>query len=255
MENVGFVQYLIICPLVLIAGFIDAIAGGGGLITLPAYLISGLPAHSAIATNKLSSSMGTATATLSYALDGFIPWKLALPCAAFAIAGSNAGAHLSLLMDESVLKIVMLFLLPVTAFVVLKSKSFSGENERPKTTSTYVISASVALVLGAYDGFYGPGTGTFLILLLTVFSHLKLTEANGVTKVINFSSNIAALTVFLLNGQVLVPLGLTAGVFSIIGNRLGTRAFSKKGAVIAKPVMLTVLVIFFVKVAVELIRG
>lgn len=255
MENIGLVQYLIICPLVLIAGFIDAIAGGGGLITLPAYLIAGLPAHSAIATNKLSSSLGTATATVSYALEGFVPWKLAILCAAFAIAGSNAGAHLSLLMDESVLKIVMLFLLPVTAFVVLKSKGLSGENERPVNASTYVVSAVIALVLGAYDGFYGPGTGTFLILLLTPLSHLKLTEANGVTKVINFSSNIAALTVFLLNGQVLVPLGLTAGVFSIIGNRLGTKAFSKKGAVVAKPVMLAVLVIFFIKLAIELLQG
>lgn len=255
MEEIGLVQYLIVCPLVLVAGYIDAIAGGGGLITLPAYLIAGLPTHNAIATNKLSSCMGTATATISYAAEGFIPWKLALLCAAFAMAGSNVGAHLSLLMDESVLKIVMLFLLPITAFAVLKSKSFTEEKENDSCAATYIISAIVALLLGAYDGFYGPGTGTFLILLLTVLSRLSLAEANGVTKVINLSSNLTAITVFFLNGQVLVPLGLTAGVFSIIGNRLGTKTFSKKGSTVAKPVMLGVLVIFFVKVAVELING
>ena len=197
-------QYLIICHLVMVAGFIDAIAGGGGLISLPAYLISGLPVHNAIATNKMSSTMGTVLATFKFARSGFIPWKLALTCVCFAFAGSSLGARL-------------------------------------------------ALLIGVYDGFYGPGTGTFLLLLLTGVAHLPLKEANGVTKVINSTTNIAALCVFLLNGKVLFPLGPIAGLFGMAGNYLGALYFAKGGAKNVKPVIMTVLTIFFLKVLYELL--
>lgn len=255
MGNTSFVQYLIICPLVFIAGFIDAIAGGGGLITLPAYLIAGLPPHYAIATNKMSSTMGTATATIKYAKDGYIPWKLSLCCALMAIGGSKIGASLSLAIDDGVLKIVMLFLLPVTAAVLLRKKTFEEDDRPLKEGKTYAIALGVAFVIGMYDGFYGPGTGTFLILLLTGLAHMNLTTANGVTKVINFSSNITALTVYYLNGKVILPLGLIAGLFSIAGNWLGSKTFSSKGAKAAKPVMLVVLLVFMVKIIVELIQS
>ena len=247
------VKYLIICPLVLIAGFIDAIAGGGGLISLPAYMIAGLPPHAAIATNKLSSSMGTCAAVCRYAKEGYIPWKPAVLCAVFAIAGSSAGARLALLVDDTALKIIMLVLLPLTAVFVLTSRSFLTEKEPRSRAMTTFLAVIVAAVIGAYDGFYGPGTGTFLILFLTTVARMRLTTANGITKAINFSSNIAALTVFLIHGQAIVPLGLTAGVFSVVGNYLGTRVFDKKGARAVKPVMLTVIAVFFVKVLYELL--
>ena len=248
--------FLIVCPLVFLAGFVDAIGGGGGLISLPAYLMAGLPSHMAVATNKFSSTCGTLVSTARYCLKGYADWKLGIPGMIAAVLGAQVGARIALTVSDEVFKIVLLVLLPVIAIYVLLKKDLKNKDSAPMPFKKQLaLLVPLTFLIGMYDGFYGPGTGTFLILLLTVFSHLKLTEANGVTKVINFSSNIAALTVFLLNGQVLVPLGLAAGVFSIIGNRLGTRAFSKKGAVIAKPVMLTVLVIFFVKVAAELIRG
>ncbi|MBO4832065.1 MAG: TSUP family transporter [Oscillospiraceae bacterium] len=248
-----FIKYLIVCPLVLIAGFIDAIAGGGGLISLPAYMIAGLPPHAAIATNKLSSSMGTSAAVFRYAREGYIPWRPAVLCAAFAIAGSSAGARLSLLVDDTALKIIMLVLLPVTAAFVLTSRTFLTEKEPRSRGMTIFLAVIVAAVIGAYDGFYGPGTGTFLILFLTTVARMRLTTANGITKAINFSSNISALTVFLIHGQAMITLGLAAGVFSIAGNYLGTRVFDKKGARAVKPVMLTVLAVFFVKVLAELL--
>lgn len=247
----SIIQYLIVCPLVFIAGFIDAIAGGGGLITLPAYLIAGLPTHNAIATNKMSSTMGTATATYRYAKNGYIPWKIALYCAVLAIVGAEIGASLSLKIDEAILNVVMLFLLPITAIVILKSKSLEHDPTPLADCPTIVIGCSIALVIGMYDGFYGPGAGTFLILLLTIVAHMKLTEANGVTKVINLSSNVTALAVFLINGKVIFPLGIIAGLFSIAGNYLGTKAFAGKGTKIAKPVMLFVLAVFIVKVTIE----
>lgn len=253
MIQISIWTYLIVCPLVFIAGFIDSIAGGGGLISLPAYLIAGLPSHNAIATNKLSSSMGTSVSVFRYARLGYMPWKPAILCVAFSIAGSQGGARLSLMVDDRVLKIVMLFLLPITAIAVFNSKALATEEREPlSTVKTYTIAVLLAMLIGAYDGFYGPGTGTFLILLLTTLAHMKLTTANGVSKAINFGSNIAALTVFLVKGKALIPLGIVAGIFSIFGNYLGSRAFVKRTTGIVKPTMLVVLSVFFIKIILEL---
>ncbi|MGN0799788.1 MAG: sulfite exporter TauE/SafE family protein [Christensenellales bacterium] len=251
----SFVPYLIVCPLVFIAGFVDAVAGGGGLISLPAYLISGIPVHMAIGTNKLSSGMGTALATFRYAKSGYIRWKLAAFCAVCALAGSSCGAELALLIDDGAFKIIMLVILPLVALYVLRGKALVNDGEKTPLSpvKTTVIAMVVALVIGAYDGFYGPGTGTFLILLLTGVAHLQLSEANGIAKVTNLSTNVAALTVYLFNGKVIFPLGLAAGCFSIAGNYIGTRFFAKGGAKSVKPIILIVLAIFFVKVLTEVL--
>ncbi len=248
-------HYLIVCPLVFLAGFVDAVAGGGGLISLPAYLIAGLPPHNAIATNKMSSSMGTSVATARYALDGFVPWKQAAFCTVWALIGSYCGAELVLLLDAHIFKIIMLAILPLTAVYVFKSKSLVCEKEPLSFWKTTVISCAVALVIGIYDGFYGPGTGTFLLLLLTALAHMSLNSANGTAKVINLATNISALTVFLVNGKVIIPLGLAAGVFSIAGNFFGSRLFERHGVKSVKPIMIAVLSIFFIKVLYELITA
>ena len=247
-------HFLIVCPLIGIAGFVDSIAGGGGLISLPAYLISGLPVHTCIATNKLSSSMGTAVATAKYARSGYIDWHLAVFCAAFSLTGAALGANIALLIPDGAFRILMLIILPLTALYVFKKKNlFSGEDRRELSfLHTAVLSSAIALALGMYDGFYGPGTGTFLILLLTRFAHMELHRANGITKVINLASNVSSLTVYLISRQVLLPLGLCAGVFSIIGNYLGSRCFTSKGAAIARPVILIVLGVFFVRTVMEM---
>ena len=110
----------------------------------------------------------------------------------------------------------------------------------------------MAFVIGIYDGFYGPGTGTFLILLLMSVAHVRLKEANGITKVINSTTNLAALFVFLANDVVLLPLGLVAGLFNMAGNYFGARYFEKGGAQNVKPVIIIVLTVFFAKVVYEL---
>lgn len=242
-------HFLIVCPLVFAAGFVDSIAGGGGLISLPAYLISGLPVHACIATNKLSSSMGTSVATAKYARSGFIDWRLAPLCVAAALSGSALGAHLALRIGDAFFRVLMLFILPLTALYVLRKKDlFEAHVQRelpfPRAAA---VCALVALLLGVYDGFYGPGTGTFLILLLTRAARLSLRRANGLTKVINLSSNLGSLAVYLLSGQVLLPLGLCAGLFSVAGNYMGSRSFAKRGASIARPVILLVLAVFFLR--------
>lgn len=248
-------QFLIVCPLVFLAGYIDAIAGGGGLISLPAYLICGLPVHTAIGTNKTSSCMGTAIATWRYWRSGYIPWKLAVGGVALALVGSTLGANLALLINDRAFKIIMLVILPLTAAYVLRGKALQDTEDRPACSFRRMLAVSMvaALGIGVYDGFYGPGTGTFLLLILTGAAGMDLRQANGMTKAINLATNVAALTVFLINGTVLLPLGLTAGLFSIAGNTLGAKSFSAKGAKSAKPIILIVLAIFFVRVLLELL--
>lgn len=248
-------HFLIVCPLIAIAGFVDSIAGGGGLISLPAYLLTGLPVHTCIATNKLSSSIGTTLTTARYARSGYIPWKLAVFCVSAALVGAACGAKIALLFDDGLFRIVMLIILPLTAVYVLRRRNLFEEDARkplPFRTCAAICTV-IALFVGAYDGFYGPGTGTFLILLLTRFARLNVTHANGITKAINLSSNIASLAVYLENGQVLLPLGLLAGVFGLAGNYLGSRCFIRKGAQVVRPVILLVLGIFLVKTVWELI--
>ena len=136
----------------------------------------------------------------------------------------------------------------------MKGKALMQENELEPfdTPHTMLIALLSALFIGMYDGFYGPGTGTFLLLMLTGAARMKLNNAAGITKVINLSSNIAALAVYMLNGSVLYPLALAAGVFSILGNYLGTKVFTQKGSKGVKPIIIIVLAIFFIKVCYEL---
>ncbi len=245
-------QYLIVCPLVFLGGFVDAIAGGGGLISLPAYLIAGLPVHMSIGTNKISSAMGTTVTAVKFWRAGYMKPKLCLLGAAFALAGSAAGANLALLVDDRVFRIILLFVLPLTALYVFKSKAMDTPDRAPLAPGpTYALCAILALTLGVYDGFYGPGTGTFLLLLLTGLAHLSLNDAAGTTKAINLATNVAALVTYLVNGQVWLPLGLTAGLFGIAGNYMGARCFTSKGSKIVKPLIALVLTIFFIRVIYE----
>lgn len=248
-------QFMIVCPLVFAAGYIDSIAGGGGLISLPAYLLSGLPVHAGIATNKLSSAMGTTIATVRFAKAGYVNWRLAVFCVAAALVGASLGANLALLISDALFRVLMLIILPLVALYVLRKKNLFADDGKAQLpfVKLAVFASAIAFAIGMYDGFYGPGTGTFLILLLTRFAHMELKQANGITKVINLTSNLASLTVYLLSGQVLLPLGLAAGAFSILGNYLGSRSFAKKGAAIARPVILLVLTLFFARTVLELL--
>ena len=245
-------KYLIICPLVFLAGFIDAIAGGGGLVSLPAYMITGLPVHTCIATNKMSACMGTSISTASYAKSGFIPWRSALFCIPCAFTGSALGAALALKVEDGAFKVIMLVIVPLTAVYVLTRKDLTPAKKELPFGQTLLLSMLAAFVIGIYDGFYGPGTGTFLLLLLTGIARMPLSKANGLTKAINFSTNISALAVYLVNGQVLFPLGIIAGGFNIAGNYLGARQFEKGSSKITRPVIIIVLCVFFLRILYDL---
>ena len=242
--------FLIVCPLVLLAGFVDAIGGGGGLISLPAYLIAGLPAHQAIATNKLSSACGTALTTARFARQGLIPWVMAVPCVAMGLLGSFCGAKLSLLMDSGVLSKVLYVVLPVTAVLVLRKNVL---RETPDTTmsrrKTTAIAAAISLGVGVYDGFYGPGTGTFLIILFSLLAKLDVRSANGLCKAVNLTTNVTSLIVFLRGGQVLIALGLAAAACNMLGNYIGSGMAIKSGVKITRPIIIFVLLLLLLRVA------
>ena len=246
-------KYWPVFPAVFAAGIVDAIAGGGGLITLPVYMLVGLPPHEAIGTNKMSSCMGTTTATYRFAREGYINYRMAVFAVVFALAGSYTGAHISLLISNRFFKILMLFILPVTAWFVLRTRNFDVEREPYSFRKTCILSCVIAFAIGVYDGFYGPGTGTFLMLTLTVLAHQDVRTAAGTTKAINLSTNVAALVVFLVNGAVLVPLGLVAGAFNIAGNWFGSGSFKQRGSSIARPVMLMVIALFAIRLLYDLL--
>ena len=197
--------------------------------------------------------MGTSIATFRLAIEGYINFRLAVFAVVFALAGSYTGANISLMISNRLFKILMLFILPLTSVFVLRTRNFDNTREPYEFKKTCILSCIIAFVIGTYDGFYGPGTGTFLILLLTSIAHLSLKEANGLTKAINMTTNVTSLVVFLINGTVLIPLGLLAGLCNIAGNWIGVSFFDKKGGAVVKPVMLLVLAVFMVRTILELI--
>lgn len=241
--------FLIVCPLLFLAGFVDAIGGGGGLISLPAYLLAGVPIHQAIATNKLSSACGTTLSTLRFIRKGLVNWKLALPTVVCAVLGSSLGAKASLTAPEGWMEKLLFLILPVVAFLVLNPGIFRDNTEtnlqlNRKVWTTALLSS---FIVGFYDGFYGPGTGTFLIVAFTVFAKMNLGMANAHAKVINLTTNLTSLTVFLLNGQVVFLLGLAAAVCNMAGNYVGSGLALSKGSRITRPVILLVLLLLLLK--------
>ena len=243
------VMFLIICPMLFLAGFVDSIGGGGGLISLPAYLLAGLPPHMAIATNKLSSSCGSSLTTVRFLRHGLVNLRLAVPSVIAALVGATLGSRLSLLVSEDVLKYVLFSILPIAAFFVLNRHLFQdrGSEKAVADRRTLLVCILSALIIGAYDGFYGPGTGTFLIIAFTVFARMSLSAANAQAKVINLTSNLASLAVFLLQGQVLIPLGLAGAVCNMAGNYLGSGLALSKGSKIVRPIILCVLLLLLLK--------
>lgn len=242
--------FFVVCPLVFLAGFVDAIGGGGGLISLPAYLLAGVPVHQAIATNKMSSTCGTALATARFIKRGLVNWRLAVPAILLAVLGSSLGANASMAMEEGFMEKVLIFVLPVTAVIVLNPRLFrDNEDGEVKLDAKTWITASVSsLVVGVYDGFYGPGTGTFLIIAFTVFAGLSLRSANAQAKIINLTTNLTSLTIFLLNGQVIFLLGLAAAVCNMAGGYLGAGLAISKGSRITRPVIVLVLGLLLLRV-------
>ena len=254
MEFFGYPLWVVglICIGVFCASFMDAIGGGGGIISVPTYLLAGLPVHFALGTNKLSSCIGTVASTVRYVRNGCVDWLLGIPSIALALFGAHIGTKLQLAADEKYLKLLLLIVLPVIAVILLKKKALPEQREPMNEWRRRGIVWGSALVIGAYDGFYGPGTGTFLLLLFCYVAKLDVRTASGNVKLVNLSSNIGALATSLVAGKVLIPVGLLAAVFSIAGQYIGAGLALKNGSRIVRPVILVVLLLLTTKVVLEL---
>ncbi len=249
--------YLIVLPLVFLAGLVDSVAGGGGLVSLPAYLVAGLPPHLATATNKCSSTFGTLLTTVRYLKHGHVHARSALLSVAFSLLGSWLGARLNMVLPEKYLYYFLLAALPVIAVFLLVKRNFGAENHMDRLTpaALYLRCALIALTIGVYDGFFGPGTGTFLVIALTGLCGFDLLTASGNAKVMNLSSNLAAFTTFAVGGNILWALGIPAALVGIAGQYVGSGLALKNGARIIRPMFLVVLALLLGTVVYDVVMG
>lgn len=251
--------YLIVLPLIFLGGFVDSVAGGGGLITLPAYLMAGIPAHFAAGTNKVVNGCGTLTAAFKYFRSGKILLRPAIIAAVGALIGSAIGTELAAIIAERTLETLMLIALPCVAIFLTVKKDFGkddAQSSRPAASPRREVVASllIGLIFGCYDGLIGPGTGTFMILGFTAFLSLDLITAGGCAKASNLASNVASAVVWILHGNVLWKLALPAILCSILGNSLGAQYAIRGGSKKIRGMMFVVLALLFIKMGYELLR-
>jgi len=250
--EITIVKIILLCAVGFVAAAVDAIAGGGGLISLPAILAAGVPPHFALGTNKAASSCGSLTSSYTFTRLGkvFIPlMKFAIPC---TLAGSVVGVLAALKIDQGFLQIIILVLIFATAVYTIIKKDFGNEDKFTGLTRKNIIQGCVfAFFLGFYDGFFGPGTGSFLIFLFIKIYGFDFTIAAGNSKVLNFVSNITSLVMFAINGKIYYMVGIPMGLAMIAGARVGSKIAIKNGAKVIKPIFVTIALVLTVKLLIE----
>ena len=230
--------YPVLTATAVLTGFIDAIAGGGGLIMLPALLFSGVPPIQALATNKLQSVFGTAVATRNYARAGLVRWREHKLAIVLVFVGATAGVLLVQMIDASVLNLIIPLLLVSVAIYVLVSPRMSDEDAHHRLSERGY--APVGGLIGVYDGFFGPGTGSFFTTSLVAFRGLGLTRATALTKLFNLTSNVASVLLFALGGKMFWLLGLCMAAGAMLGGYLGSHTALKFGARLIRPFLVLI---------------
>jgi len=220
----------------LIAGFIDSIAGGGGLITIPAMLIAGVPPLQALGTNKFQGIFGVASATISYARGGRVDPRTQWPMALMAFAGGALGAGVATIMPGDALRIVLPFLL-ASIGLYFAFKSGLDDSDRHQRMSRLMFTAAIVPAIGFYDGLFGPGTGSFYMLGFVTLGGFGLLKATAHTKLLNLSANTGAFVIFLLGGVILWKVGIAMGLGQFLGAQAGSRLAMRNGARIIRPLL------------------
>jgi uncharacterized protein len=221
------------------AGFVDSIAGGGGLIALPALLLAGLDPVAALATNKLQGSFGTASATYTFWRKGKLDPTTHWHDVAMVFAGSTLGVLAVAYAPTDLLNALMPALLIVIAIYFAVSPRLSAQSSQPRF-SPLSFTLGFAPVIGFYDGIFGPGTGSFFMLALVALYGCGIVEATGRTKLFNFTSNVAALIMFAFGGKIFWAIGLMMGVAQFAGAQIGSRLAIRNGAAIIRPLLVVV---------------
>jgi uncharacterized membrane protein YfcA len=252
VHSVALPTLLALIAAAFFAGAIDAVGGGGGLIMVPALLAAGLPPHLALGTNKGQSMFGSLAAMVRYARGGLVDGGVARVTFPAAFVGALAGSALVLVLKPEVLRPVVLVLLVVAAVLVTVVRPRAKEEAGEARSSVLPIAASIALFVGAYDGFFGPGSGTFYIAGFVAFLGLSMARASADAKVANFASNIAAALIFAHRGVVLWAIALPLAGGQILGGFLGAHFAVRRGDPLVRAVVLAVVLALVIKVGRDL---
>lgn len=232
-------KIVFLCIMGFVAAIVDAIAGGSGLITIPAYMIAGLDPHVLLGTNKFASVAGTSMSTFTYAKSDKIDWSLMLKLAPFSLIGASIGVMTVLKIDSTVLEpIILVVLIAVGIYTLVKKdigliNNYDGYNKK-----SLIKGMLVALVLGFYDGFFGPGTGTFIIFSLIKVFGFSFVMASANSKVINLSSNVMSLILFAINKKINYAIGIPVAISMMAGAFVGSRMVVDKGNKFVKPIFI-----------------
>jgi len=223
----------------LLAGFVDSIAGGGGLLTLPALLLAGLDPVQAIATNKLQGTFGTASSTFFFARAGLIRWRSGGVLAMIAAASSVAGALSVKVLPRDVLEALIPVLLVAVALYFTLSRKMRDDDARARI-SVALFAATIPTLVGFYDGIFGPGAGSFYMVGLVTLLGYGVVKATAHTKLLNFGSNAGSLALFAVTGSVVWPIGLVMAGAALVGAQLGSRLAMRHGARLIRPLLVLV---------------
>ena len=222
----------------VLTGFIDAVAGGGGLIMVPALLFAGASPIQTLATNKLQSVFGTAVATRNYARAGLVDWREHKLVMALVFVGATVGVLLVQTVDPRALALAIPLLLISVAVYVLVSPRMTDEDAHQRLSEAGY--APVGGLVGMYDGFFGPGTGSFFTTSLVALRGYGLTRATAITKLLNFTSNVASVLFFALGGKMLWLLGLCMALGAMLGGWLGSHSAIRFGAKLIRPLLVLI---------------
>lgn len=245
---------VLLCIAGFAAAFVDSIAGGGGLISLPALLAAGVPTHFALGTNKFSSTSASFTSSIKYATSGKVNFKFLRYLLPFSLVGSALGVKTALMIDSRYLKPLVLVLVLTVCIYSLFAKNMGKEDKfKGLNRNNITLGIILAFTMGFYDGFFGPGTGSFLIFGLINIFGFDFINAGGNARVLNFASNLSALVLFALSGKVNYLYGIPVAIVMIFGARLGTIFAIKKGAKFIKPIFITMSLAVAGKMFLELI--
>lgn len=243
-----------VCFAAFAAGVIDAIAGGGGLITVPALLSAGVPVQFLFGTNKGAAVFGASASLFRFWRAGAIDKTRARGLFALGFIGSLLGAYLITQLDTAMLKPLVLVLLVAAGIIVTVVRPKPGAVDPKSVRHAALKAAFIALVIGAYDGFFGPGTGTFLIIAFVTVLHLTLSLATANAKVVNFASNLAAVGVFVLNDQVLWQISLPMAASNFLGGSLGAHLAVKGGDRLIRIAVLGVVIALAIKIGLDVLH-
>jgi len=241
-------DFIFLCLAGFIAAAVDSIAGGGGLISLPAILAVGVPPHLALGTNKFASTCASFTSTLTFAKSKkiYMPLiKYQIPC---TLVGASLGVYTALKLDPAMLQMMILFLIFAVAIYTIIKKDFGAEDKfQGLDKKNIILGCLFAFGLGFYDGFFGPGTGSFLIFLFISVFGFDFTIAAGNGKILNFVSNVTSLVLFAISGNIMYMAGIPMAIFMILGARVGTKIAIKNGAKVIKPIFVTIALVLTAK--------